>query len=48
MKNSKSATIKMKKNVKGVLKTCKSILGNSANNGCVISNINKKLAALGN
>jgi len=46
MKNSKSATKQMKKRVKGVLNTCKTILSNSANNGCVINTINKKLAAL--
>jgi len=46
MKNSKSATKQMKKRVKGVLNTCKAILSNSANNGCVINTINKKLAAL--
>lgn len=48
MKNSKTSAIKMKKRVKGVLNTCKAILGNSANNGCVVNTINKKLAAMGN
>ena len=46
MKNSKSATKRMKKRVKGVLNACKDILSNSPNNGCVINTINKKLAAL--
>lgn len=46
MKNSKSATRRMKKRVKGVLNACKAILNNSANNACVINTIDKKLAAL--
>ena len=46
MKNSKSATKRMKRRVKGVLNACKAILSNSPNNGCVINTINKKLAAL--
>ena len=46
MKNSKSATKRMKRCVKGVLNACKAILSNSPNNGCVINTINKKLAAL--
>ena len=46
MKNSKSATRRMKRRVKGVLNACKAILNNSDNNGCVINTIDKKLAAL--
>ena len=46
MKNSKSATKRMKKRIKGVLNACKAILKNSANNGSVINTIDKKLAAL--
>ena len=46
MKDSKSATKRMKKRVKGVLNACKAILNNCANNGCVINTIDKKLAAL--
>ena len=46
MKNSKSATKRMKRRVKGVLNACKAILSNSPNNGCVINTIDKKLAAL--
>lgn len=46
MKDSKSATKRMKKRVKGILNACKAILNNSANNGCVINTIDKKLAAL--
>lgn len=37
---------KMKKQVKGVLNTCKEVLKNAPNNGCVIKNIDKKLASL--
>ena len=46
MKDSKNATKRMKKRVTGVLKACKAILNNSANNGCVINTNDKKLAAL--
>ena len=46
MKDSKNATKRMKKRVKGVLNACKDILSNSPNNGCVINTIDKKLAAL--
>ena len=46
MKDSKNATKRMKKRVKGVLNACKAILNNAANNGCVINTIDKKLAAL--
>ena len=46
MKNSKSATKRMKKRVKGVLNACKAILNKSENNGYVINKNDKKLAAL--
>lgn len=46
MKESKNATKRMKKQVKGILNTCKTILNNAPNNGCVVNNIDKKLAAL--
>jgi hypothetical protein len=37
---------KIKKQVKGVLNTCKEILKNAPNNGCAIKNIDKKLVSL--
>lgn len=46
MKESKNATKQMKKQVKGILNTCKTILNNAPNNGCVVSDIDKKLSAL--
>lgn len=43
MTNSKK---KMNNKVKGVLNNCKSVLHNAPNNGCVIQNIDKKIAAI--
>lgn len=37
---------KIKKQVKGVLNTCKEVLKNAPNNGCIIKDINKKLVSL--
>lgn len=38
--------LKTKKKIKGVLNTCKTILHNAPNNGCVVKNIDKKLVSL--
>ena len=43
MKHSKSATKRMERGAQGVFNACKAILNNSANNGCVINTIDKKL-----
>lgn len=44
--STKRSELKTKKKVKGVLNTCKAILHNAPNNGCVVKNIDKKLASL--
>lgn len=38
--------LKTKKKIKGILNTCKTILHNAPNNGCVVKNIDKKLDSL--
>ena len=46
MKNSKSATKRMKRRVKRGQNACKANINNCADKGCVINTIDKKLAAL--
>lgn len=41
-----SSEKKSKKRLKGVLNTCKTILKNAHNNGCVVKNIDKAISAI--